>query len=296
MRMPEGRVSLPQGSLYRETAGMQRDSWRPASDDLRGVIDLLYSVQVGAARSAAVPDGRAGLVWVTDGALWVFGPQTTAWRPSRSAVSVTGARLTPGVAHAVLGVPAHELRDRQVRAGDLWGRPALGMEAALAGAAGETERIRVLERVVRHRLAVAGIGIDPVARLVANRLAESSVTAGVLAAEASLSPRQLRRRCQAASGYSPSALARVLRLQRFLRLASMDRRRPLSQMAATAGYSDQAHLARDCRQLTGFSPSQLRAAVPAEWASRPGVFPVRTSAPQAVMATADQGWVRTSTA
>jgi len=77
--------------------------------------------------------------------------------------------------------------------------------------------------------AVAGIGIDPVARLVANRLAQSSVTIGVLAAEASLSPRQPRRRCQAAFGYPPSALAQVLRLQRFLRLASMhDRRRPLS--------------------------------------------------------------------
>jgi AraC-like DNA-binding protein len=266
---------------------MQRDSWRPAAADLRGVIDLLYNVQVGAARPAAVPDGRAGLVWVSDGALWAFGPQTGAWRPGRSGVSVAGARLAPGVAHAILGVPAQELRDRQIRAGDLWGRPARWMEAALAGAADESERLAVLERVVRHRLAVAGTEIDPVARLVAHRLAESSVPAGVLAAEAGLSPRQLRRRCQAAFGYSPSVLARVLRLQRFLRLASgPDCRGPLSGLAAAAGYSDQAHLARDCRQLTGFSASRLRAAVRAGWASQPGVFPGRLGVPAAVLAQA----------
>jgi transcriptional regulator GlxA family with amidase domain len=68
--------------------------------------------------------------------------------------------------------------------------------------------------------------------------------------------RQLQRRCLTAFSYPPSTLARVLRLQRFLSMIRSPRRRyqSLSDLAAAAGYADQAHLARDCLELIGQRP------------------------------------------
>lgn len=73
-----------------------------------------------------------------------------------------------------------------------------------------------------------------------------------------LSARQLRRRCHAAVGYGPKTLQRVLRFQRFVRMAD-DPAGPaeLAIAAARAGYADQAHLTRECRELSGLTPLTL---------------------------------------
>ena len=74
-----------------------------------------------------------------------------------------------------------------------------------------------------------------------------------------LSARQHRRRFAAAMGYGPKFYERVCRLDRFTQLLSGHAQRPLAQLAAEAGYFDQAHLARDCQALIGRTPSDLRA-------------------------------------
>jgi AraC-like DNA-binding protein len=48
----------------------------------------------------------------------------------------------------------------------------------------------------------------------------------------------------------------VLRLRRFMR----GDRESIGRAAYDAGYADQAHLARECRRLTGLAPSGLAAA------------------------------------
>jgi AraC-like DNA-binding protein len=80
-----------------------------------------------------------------------------------------------------------------------------------------------------------------------------------------ISERQLRRRFADAVGYGPKTLARVLRFQRFLALAAGDdpagsARGDLAGLAYAAGYADQAHLTRECRQLSGRTPAALLAA------------------------------------
>jgi AraC-like DNA-binding protein len=56
---------------------------------------------------------------------------------------------------------------------------------------------------------------------------------------------------------SSKRLSRVLRLQRALALAR--RGLPLATVAATAGYADQPHLAREVRALTGVPLTTLLA-------------------------------------
>jgi AraC-like DNA-binding protein len=76
-----------------------------------------------------------------------------------------------------------------------------------------------------------------------------------------VSERQLRRRCQAAVGYGPATLRRVLRFRRFVSWA--DAGAPggdLATIAAELGYADQAHLTRECTRLAGQTPTALIAA------------------------------------
>lgn len=64
-----------------------------------------------------------------------------------------------------------------------------------------------------------------------------------------LSERQLHRLSLDAFGYGPKTLTRVLRLVRALDLARSGM--PYAQVAARAGYADQAHLAREVKSLAG---------------------------------------------
>ena len=57
------------------------------------------------------------------------------------------------------------------------------------------------------------------------------------------------------AGLRPKTAARLIRFDRVWR--HVDQRRPLDwgQVAADAGYADQAHLIRDFRQFTGITPT-----------------------------------------
>ena len=60
---------------------------------------------------AILPDGCVDVIWL-DGELLVAGPDTVAQQTTIRATSRYRAiRLPPGMGPAVLGVPAHEIRD-----------------------------------------------------------------------------------------------------------------------------------------------------------------------------------------
>ncbi|WP_308290696.1 helix-turn-helix domain-containing protein [Micromonospora sp. RL09-050-HVF-A] len=88
-------------------------------------------------------------------------------------------------------------------------------------------------------------------------LLAAGATVTATAAEVGLGPRALHRRSQALFGYGPKTLARILRLRRALTLAG--RGVGLAEVAARAGYADQAHFTRDARDLAGVPPTTLLA-------------------------------------
>nr|WP_206439620.1 helix-turn-helix transcriptional regulator [Streptomyces scabichelini] len=198
-----------------------------------------------------LPDGCMDLLW-TEGRLFVAGPDTHAHGGQEPvAVRYAGVRFFPGTAPAYLGVPAHELRDQRVDLANLWPSgevrrltervdsaddPAAALEAVALGRAADAEppdpRLREIVTAVSAGYSVA-------------------LTAGALG----WSERQLHRRSLSAFGYGPKTLARVLRLQRALTLARDGV--PLADTAARAGFADQAHLARDVRDLAGAPLGEL---------------------------------------
>jgi AraC-like DNA-binding protein len=66
--------------------------------------------------------------------------------------------------------------------------------------------------------------------------------------------RHLRRAFKENIGIGPKEFARTVRLQRAVRAAAATRSNDWAQIAADAGYYDQAHLIADFRELVGFTP------------------------------------------
>ena len=101
--------------------------WAPSAA-LAGVLACVWSrtTDPGPARSLRiVPDGCLDLIWSGD-RLWVAGPDTRAWVEETEPGTMVGVRFAPGVAPAVLGLPASELRDDRPALVDLWRRPDHG--------------------------------------------------------------------------------------------------------------------------------------------------------------------------
>ncbi|MCM2387009.1 helix-turn-helix domain-containing protein [Streptomyces albipurpureus] len=205
-----------------------------------------------------LPDGCMDLIW-TPGQLLVAGPDTRSHLPRPTpGTRWAGVRFAPGTAPAVLGTPAHELRDLRVGLDALWG----------AGSARElTERVDTaadpaaeLEAVALAAARRAGPP-DPALSEIVRRL-DAGDTVAAAADAAGLGTRQLHRRSRDAFGYGPKTLARVLRLQRALAL--IWRGVPYAAAAVTAGCADQAHLAREMRDLTGMTLSGYRASAKSE--------------------------------
>ncbi|WP_046496848.1 helix-turn-helix domain-containing protein [Streptomyces odonnellii] len=194
-----------------------------------------------------LPDGCMDLLWI-GGTLLVAGPDTRAYAPQGiGGQYCAGVRFSPGTAPALLGVPAHELRDRRVELADLWSPAEVRrLTARLASA---TDPADALEAVALRRAAASGPP-DPLLRAVVDGL-NAGRTVAATADTVGLGARQLHRRSLDAFGYGPKTLARVLRLQRALALVRAGK--PYAEAALAAGCADQAHLARETRDLAGLT-------------------------------------------
>jgi AraC-like DNA-binding protein len=196
-----------------------------------------------------LPDGCTDIIWRADAGAVVAGPDTgPAMALARGDELIVGVRLRPGAGGAAYGLPLSELRDARVPVSELGLDPRDELSGRLAPHTALTRLMALASRLV------LGGELDPMIAEAANRLDDPRQRVDELAGDLGLSERQLRRRFQAAVGYGPKTLQRVLRLRRFLGLHELD----LARAAAEAGYADQAHLTHDCRRLTGLTPSELR--------------------------------------
>ena len=207
----------------------------------------------GPAAGRVLPDGCADIVWTGD-RLLVAGPATRAVVPRvRDDETKLGIRFRTGAAAHALGLPAADLRDQSVALEDVWGARGRELSERVAAAPDARARLRLLSFAVDDVPAP-----DPLIRAAVRDLAGPGARVAELCKSLFMSERQLRRRIEQAVGYPPRTLARVLRLQRFLRLA--ERYDDLARLAAEAGYADQSHLTRECSELCGLPAGALLAA------------------------------------
>jgi AraC-like DNA-binding protein len=176
--------------------------------------------------------------------------------------------LRPFGARALLGLPAGELADLDVPAEAVLGTVCAELRARALAAPGWPERFAILDQILLQRLAAtaarastAATPAAPEVRFAWRQLLHTGGTARIsdLAAETGWSGRHLTSRFRTEIGLTPKAAARVIRFDRARHLLitkAPDSGYRLADLAATCGYFDQAHLAREFRALAGCPPSQ----------------------------------------
>jgi methylphosphotriester-DNA--protein-cysteine methyltransferase len=223
---------------------------RAAPASISGSVACLWST-VATGSGPILPDGCVDLIHMEGVGTVVAGPDTGPGAPGVGVIS--GLRLRTGHAGAVLGVPAHELRDRRVSLEDVWGRAGVELAARLDEAPSAEARQALLADAVAARAAAA----DPLALGAIALLAERpEQRVAELAHELAVSERHLRRRLHAAVGYGPKTLARIVRFQRLLALAQAGTG-SLADLALDAGYFDQPHMTGEVSRLAGAPPTSV---------------------------------------
>lgn len=244
MMPPSRRHVLNESDMYREL---------PPPPPIAEHVMCLWT-RDGPPADRVLPDGCADIVW-TGERLLVAGPATRAVVPEVPVDGTkVGIRFRTGAAAHALGLPAAELRDESILLEEIWGARGRDLSERAADAPNTRDRLRLLSSAVAEVPAP-----DPLVRAAVRKLAEPRARVSELCRSLFISERQLRRRVEQAVGYSPRTLARILRLQRFLRLAEGDGD-DLALLAAEAGYADQSHLTRECSELCGVPAGALLAA------------------------------------
>lgn len=138
------------------------------------------------------------------------------------------------------------------------GRSGAGLVQRIGNAAGWQERFALLDAALLTRLNEAPEVDTGVAWSLARIAASGGSTAiGELATELGWSHRRLIARYRDCVGVAPKLVARITRFERVSVRLGMGA--DLAVAAAECGYFDQAHLAREVRELAGITPTELRA-------------------------------------
>ena len=247
--------------IVSQFAGIYRE-WAPHAS-LRGHVRCLWVNDLSGSRNVClqvVPDGCVDIVW-TGETLCIAGPDTRsilARMPCRAIV--VGVRFQPGAASAWLKQPLSEIVNARVPLAEFWRDDATRFLDRAAAGRNAKRLADDLEALLVGRLADVGLA-DPQIAFLRRAAGDNRMPAGLrldqLAAHVGVSERTLRRRCLDAFGYGFKTLDRVLRFQRFFRLASRPENRDLADMAARAGYADQAHLTREVRRMSGITAGEF---------------------------------------
>ena len=203
-----------------------------------------------------LPDACIDVVFINNDPPVVIGPWTESFVAGLSAgTTIAGVRFHPGRASNFLGVPANALLNQSVALDDIsrtlhkklsWiadGTTLAARKAALmAGLFNSVPHSSPADQVVNA--AIQWLACRPNGQI------------GQLSAWTGLSARQLQRRFLAAVGYGPKTFHSILRFQYLLNLAAAKHNvRTLADLAAEAGYADQAHMTREVRHFSGTQPT-----------------------------------------
>lgn len=186
---------------------------------------------------------------------------------AQSGVQVT---LSPLGSRRLFGLPAGELANLDLPVDDVLGGFGARVRGRLLDAGTWPARFAVLDelltaRILDGRHARSGPPAEVVRAWDVVLRSQGTVTAAALASEIGWSARHLRSRFQQEVGLTPKLAARVVRFDRARRVLQASAHETaggmgLADLAAGCGYADQAHLARDFREMSGCSPSGWLAA------------------------------------
>lgn len=177
---------------------------------------------------------------------------------SRGATCCLQINFTPLGARRFFGLPMSELADRMVGLDDVLGYRGDRLREQLGNAPDWSSRFNIIEGFVAARLATTA-GTQTEIAWAFDRIVASGgrMCVASLAKEIGWSRKHLAVRFSDAIGTGAKTLSRIVRFNRALGLSAggFD----WADIAADCGYSDQAHLVREFRDLAGETPTALAA-------------------------------------
>jgi AraC-like DNA-binding protein len=149
-----------------------------------------------------------------------------------------------------------ELADQHVSLGALWGKRGDELQERLRAAINPQAAFRILERQLVGRIQTPLL-VHPA---VASALASSSLSPRISAIqrEAGYSPRHFVALFNSSVGVTPKHYYRIRRFNMVAQRLASDANITLADLAASVGYSDQAHLTREFREFAGVPPTRYR--------------------------------------
>lgn len=225
--------------------------WRLGGEEAieQHVVDfpaVTLSVEVGAVPGHLVATGVQDSTWV---------------RTIRDWGSVFAIRLRPAGLSVVSDIRPQELRNRTVVLSPNVDERLHAIMREIASAGTHGEMAVVANEVIGHQLQMRPITADGrLANAVVGELRTRirSRAGGDLAQRFDTSERSVQRALRATVGKGPKWVSRRIRLQEVARILASEPATDLASVAAELGYSDQAHLTNDFREITGFTPAAYR--------------------------------------
>lgn len=209
---------------------------------LGGLAGLTYAEFACTPGRLALPDVACDLIWTGTEVLFV-GPMSKGRIIERSVTRMGLLTIGTGDAVRLARRPLSELTDKTIPIGELAPEFASPM-ADLFGLGGGARLVRpgVTGRGATNDLSFAARALSRGAR------------PGWVADRLGLTGRHLRRRFNETFGLSPEQFSQILRLRHAIGLVRAGQ--SLAMASALSGYADQPHLNRQCRNMTGLSPSE----------------------------------------
>jgi AraC-like DNA-binding protein len=193
-----------------------------------------------------------------------YGSFTSGLYPGVVLISSTGTAqcvqidFTPLGAYRFFGMPMSEIASRMVTLDDLGDGGICELRERLAAMNNWEARLEAVEQFARARLLASDPIHDGVAWAYETLLKRGGdIRIGDIAARLDWSRKHLNDRFRELVGASPKTVARMARFNNAVAIAGGGASLGWADIAAAAGYSDQAHLTREFRQFAGSTPRKL---------------------------------------
>jgi AraC-like DNA-binding protein len=171
--------------------------------------------------------------------------------------AVLGVSFRPGGTFPFFDPAADELQNSHVSLGDLWGSDGHTLRERVLAAPTPMARLAQLEReLLTHavRPFERRVEVEYALRRLSSQRDALSIER--LGERCGLSTRRLTRLFAIEVGLTPKLYARIKRFQHMFGMLGQ-RQIEWSELAQTCGYFDQSHLIRDCKLMSGLTPTDL---------------------------------------
>jgi AraC-like DNA-binding protein len=171
-----------------------------------------------------------------------------------------GVGFRPGGTWPFFDPASDELQNQHTALRDLWGSAGDTLRERILAAPTPQAKLQLLEAELLQR-AVRPLQRRAEVDFAIARLTEapSDYTIAMLSDRVGLSARRFTRLFTLEVGLTPKVYARIQRFHRVLERMQVPATRDWTDVAQDCGYFDQSHLIRECRSMSGFTPTELAA-------------------------------------